>query len=439
MYRTYKFIAGVLVLLMSASFSMAQLIPSQSTTSHYKGRIDDINDIAVALTCEGKNCWGELTYLRSKDQFRLQGTRTDELLELKEFNSNDQCTGYLNGKITGNTIDLKWKNTAETIGHSIHLEASNQKAEFPTFCGDNKWIRSYDGMIQGEAAEMILQRVDNNRILGQIFYKKSKQKLAIKGELTESDNLHLRLISEETQEEIGVLRAIYKGDEELKVSFYNAQNSQSFATFKLQKSLNISCLEYADYYTSYDFLFPKSQSAIFNEIMVLLTKDWVGECRNHTRQMRKKAMSASLRASQRAYSWTDVEMLNKEFISGMLTYHNTWSGTEKTKTFNYNFKTSNRIELADIFKRKFDYNSFIKKYIQEAIKYNPLYKNDPDFRKWILQKDFPFFMLGQEGIYFYTNFHIVYGRQKVLIPYKKLKSNIKKNAPIKSLLMLMKK
>ncbi len=434
---TNKFISGVLVL--SFAFSlMAQTrtsgITSEKITKHYKGRIDDINDITVSLTCEKKNCWGELTYLRSKDQFRLQGTRKETTLQLRELDQKNQCTGYLNGKIIGNSIDLKWKNATETIGHSIRLEEVNKKPEFPTFCGDNKWIRSYKGVIEDGEVEMILQRVDNNRILGQAFLKNEKKKLIINGKLTNNDNLHLRLSDEETLEEIGVLRAVYKSTKELRASFYDTRNIQYFVKFELQKNLNISCLEYADYYTSYDFLFPKSNSAIFNEIMILLTKDWINECRNHTRRMRKKPLETQLRASQRAYGWTDIEILNDEFISGMLTFHNTWSNMEKTNAFNFNFSTNNSIELADIFKRGFNYTDFIKKYIQEEIKKNAFYKSDPNFRNWIMQKDFSFFTLGREGIYFYTDFHIVYDRQKVLIPYKKLKSNIRKNAPIRSLL-----
>ena len=33
---------------------------------HYKGRIDDLNDIALSLAYDGKQCKGQLTYLRSK-------------------------------------------------------------------------------------------------------------------------------------------------------------------------------------------------------------------------------------------------------------------------------------------------------------------------------------------------------------------------------------
>ncbi|MEM1123551.1 MAG: hypothetical protein AAGJ18_24140, partial [Bacteroidota bacterium] len=378
MQRFMQTTVGCFLLVLIASYTQAQTAVkttfTTNKTKYYKGRIDDINDITVSLTCDGKNCTGDFTYLRSRDEFKLQGTIQGNQLQLREFNRVNKCTGYLNGTMEGTSMRLDWKNKEGTVGNSILLKEVARKPDFPTFCGDNKWINAYSGNIKGEAVEMILHRVDNNRVLGTAFFTDRTKKVLIKGTLSEDVNLHLIFVDEQTAEEIGSLRGIYKANRNLNASFYNNQQSQSFAAFTLTKSLGVSCLEYADYYTNYDFLFPKSEDAIFNEVMVLLTNDWIKDCRERSQKIRKQTANATTRSSQRAYSWSDVTLLNESFVSGMLTYHATWLNGELTKTFNYDLTNGENIELANIFKKGFDYEVFIKKEVGQEIIKNPLYK-----------------------------------------------------------------
>lgn len=437
MHHLMKLIVGLVIITIFPVLSTAQTLVKTSLkageTKYYKGRIDDINDITVTLTCEGELCDGYLTYLRSRDKFLLKGVLNGNQIQLKEFNRTNKCTGYLNGKMEGTSMQLEWKNKEGTIGNTIQLEEVVRKPDFPTFCGDNKWINTYSGKINNEAVELILQRVDNHRILGTAYFTDTKKKAIINGTLSIDNNLHLNFVDEKNAATIGSLRGIYKPSQHLSASFYNQQQKQQFVSFKLAKSLAVNCLEYADYYTNYDFLFPKSSNAIFNEFMVLFTKDWIEDCRVNAQEIRKKGTDAELRASQRAYSWTDVALLTEEFMSGMLTYHATWVKGEETKTFNYDLVNGEIIELANIFKKGFDYKQFIKKQVGAEIIKSPIYKKNKDFRNWIKNQEFTYFTLGKEGISFYSDFHIIYDRQRVMISYKKLKANIRKNASIRQL------
>lgn len=406
---------------------------SSSSTTHYKGRIDDLNDVIISLKCLNKKCEGELVYLRSKDRLDLKGSREGNVLDLKELDEDKQVTGYLSGKIEGKQLIVDWENNNRSIGSSITLSQVERKPEFPSYCGNNKWIHAYRGVIKDEEVEMILQKVDNQRILGHIFIPDSKKSWLVNGSLSENNNLQLNLVDEANSKPVGLLRAIYKNDTEISASFYNADNLQSFASFELKKSLGVSCLEYADYFTSYDFLFPKSHNALFNEMMTLLVQDWLVDCRDHTQKMRTQSTTPDRRASQRAYAWSDIEGLNDDYISGLLTYYSTWSGKKESKAFNFDFKSKQNLMLGDIFKRDFDYQVFIQKMIGEEIRKNPYYQNDRGFRDWIKTESFKHFTINGNGLAFFTDFHIVYGRQKIVVPYKKLKSNIRKNSPLREL------
>lgn len=437
MHHFMKVIVGLFISIIFSPLVQAQTLVKTSLktgkTKYYKGRIDDINDVTIALTCNDEICSGDLTYLRSRDKFKLKGTLDGNQIQLREFNRINKCTGFLTGKMEGTFIQLDWKNKEETIGNTIQLEEVARQPDFPTFCGDNKWINAYSGKINNEVVELILQRVDNHRILGTAYYTNTKKKAVISGTLSMDKNLHLNFVDEKTTQPIGSLRGIYKPNQHLSVSFYDQQDKQKFVSFQLQKSLGVSCLEYADYYTNYDFLFPKSSHAVFNEVMVLLTKDWIEDCRVNVQETRKKGTDIELRASQRAYSWTDIALLTDDFVSGMLTYHATWANGEETKTFNYDLTNGEIIELASIFKKGFNYKQFIKKQVGAEIIKMPIYKRNEGFRNWIKNQEFTYFTLGKEGISFYSDFHIIYDRQRIIIPYKKLKANIRKNASVRQL------
>jgi len=56
------------------------------------------------------------------------------------------------------------------------------------------------------------------------------------------------------------------------------------------------------------------------------------------------------------------------------------------------------------------------------------------FKKWLNNQDFKAFNFRYEGIYFATDFHPLYGRQSITIPYKKLKPFFAKNNIVQNFL-----
>lgn len=408
--------------------------PVANNTKYYEGYIDDINKVKLTLRCSSGNCNGDFIYLESGDRFQLQGTQANNRIELIEYDLNSNRSGYLNGRFVGNAIEATWENLERSTGNRLYLqESTNQITRFEN-CGDNKWIQAYRGIIGQKEVEMVLQKADNNRVLGTVYFVKSKKTASIRGELTNNGNLQLNISEESTQRLMGTLRGIYKNSQELSASFYDTKNNQSFASFELENNIGINCLEYADYFSNYDFLYPKSNDALFNQIMAFLTKNWVSECQDKARTIRQKGIRPDLRSSQRGYAWTEVVLYKDYFLSGLLSYNNSWNGEKATKSFNYDFSNRASIELEDIFKNKFDYKSYIKDYIEETLKKDNNFSNDIGFKAWVAEQDFSLFTLGRNGLYFFTDFHIVYGRQKILLPYKKIKSNIKRKSSIKRLI-----
>ena len=408
-------------------------VPVTNNMKYYEGRIDDLNDVKINLNCHKGECLGELVYLRSGDRFNLRGQRKENEVVLEEYDQHQQLSGLLNGEFIGSSLVVSWQNIEQTIGSNIYLKEVTNLHNTLSNCADNKWIQSYTGKIDHREIEMILQKTASNRVEGTAYFIKDKKSCIIRGEVTGNNNLHLNLFDKKHHTPLGSIRAIYRNSGALSASFYDTNNAQSAAAFELIHNIGINCMEYADYYSNYDLIYPHSDDPLFNHIMSFLTKDWKAACKNKADLIRQERAAPTLRASQRGYTWTEVNFYSNDFISGLLTHDNTWEDKKSTKAFNYDFANKASIELEDIFKAGFDYSVFIKEYIQEDFKDNVDYQSDLSFQAWLSQQNFEMFTVGREGLHFFSNFHIVYGRQSVLIPYKKIKANIKKHSTIRRL------
>ena len=416
---------------MGFSQSYTSMPVSNNNTVHYEGRMDDINTVKMTLSCIGSNCSGEFIYIKSGDRFRLAGTINGNQIQLEEYDRNNQRSGFIKGKYMGNAIQAVWENTTQTVGSKVLFKETTPQTTDYSDCGANKWIHSYSGQIDKKEVELVLQKIDNQRIVGAAYFLKDKTKYAIRGELNSNNNLVLNLIDPTNQNQLGSIRAIYKNGQELNASFYNSNNSQSFASLQLDSYIEMNCIEYADYFSNYDFLYPKSHDPLFDQIMSFLIKDWIQECKTTSSSIRNNPSRPDLRASQRGYAWTEITQFKDHFLSGLLTFHNTWNEEKMTKAFNYDFANKASIELEDIFKRKFDYRTYIKDYIRASLLADNTYKYDISYQAWMDQQNFTLFTVGKEGLEFFTDFHSIYGRQSVVLPYKKIKSNVKKKSTIR--------
>ena len=179
---------------MGFSQSYTSMPVSNNNTVHYEGRMDDINTVKMTLSCIGSNCSGEFIYIKSGDRFRLAGTINGNQIQLEEYDRNNQRSGFIKGKYMGNAIQAVWENTTQTVGSKVLFKETTPQTTDYSDCGANKWIHSYSGQIDKKEVELVLQKIDNQRIVGAAYFLKDKTKYAIRGELNSNNNLVLNLI-----------------------------------------------------------------------------------------------------------------------------------------------------------------------------------------------------------------------------------------------------
>jgi hypothetical protein len=400
---------------------------------YYKGQIDGINDVAVTLAYDGKSCKGLLTYLNSREQLRLDGILKGNELTLLEVDQNAAVTGQFEGYIEGKNIHLNWSNIDNTIGSDILLTKILKEPFVPSSCGDDLWIRIYKGIISGSKVDLVLQKDSQNGLKGIAYFEKEDKSFKLNGEIFESE-LHVK-IKDGNNKLKGTLEGVFKNETDISANFFSANGERLPTLFLSVESLEIVCLEYADYLTSYDITFPKIPNYNFNRWMDDLAAQWVKDCRQHSFEVRSVSNSANpkMRSAIRAYAWCDVDFYNEYFISGFITFENTQAKGMEGKAFNFDLKKGKEILLTDLFKEGFDYTAFVTKYLNKEIDQHELY-NNYEFRKWLSKQDFPHFLIHKDGLAFCTSFDRIYGRQQIKIPYAELKPFFKENNVLEGLM-----
>jgi len=389
---------------------------------HYKGRIDDLNDVAITLGFDGTDCKGRLTYLRSNTHFNLNGFIEDGTMFLQELDQQNKVSGVLAGKIAGKTINGSWRNFDGSLGGNLSLIETKKIVKFPSYCGDNKWIRKYQGKIASEDWEILLQKESSNQLTGLIFHKKKNTSYSIKGNVDANDNFTLKAKNQK-----GQIIETFVGQLEQDQLTIGTKKSKKI-TLPPFDGLTVGCVEYADYATGYDITFPKTTNADFNKQMNEETNAWIKACRNHLLKVKKQTTSLDpkIRAAERGFAWGEVEYFSKNVISGFMTFSNTWTPGQKLIAFNFDFENDRMLHLEDIFEKKKDYQKYIRNYIKKEIKDHQLYA-DSDFKQWVKKSDFSYFTIRKDGICFSTKYSMLYGRQSVIIPFQQLQPFLKKS------------
>lgn len=425
----------IFLILLSPTFCFAQkvdakdyvksLFENQSNIQwikHYKGRIDDLNDVAITLGFDGTDCKGRLKYLRSNTYFDLNGFIEDQTIYLQELDRHNKMSGTLSGKISGKTIIGSWKNFDGSRGGILSITETKKIVKFPSYCGDNKWIRKYQGKTANDNWEIILQKESSEKLSGLIFHKKKNISYTLKGNIDTNYNFTLKAKNQKGQI----------------VETFTGQLNQDQLTIGKEKSkkvnllpiegLTVGCVEYVDYATGYDITFPKTTNAAFNKQMDEETNAWIKACRNYLLKVKKQNTSTEpkMRATERGFAWGEVEYFSKKIISGFMTFSNTWTPGQKLIAFNFDLKNDRMLYLEDIFGNKKDYQKYIRNYIKKEIKNHQLY-SDSDFKRWIKKSDFSYFTIRKEGICFSTKNSKLYGRQSVTIPFRQLQPFLKKS------------
>lgn len=402
---------------------------------HYRGRLSDINDVAMTLGYDGTTCKGVLWYLRSQTKFQLKGEIIgDTALQLIEYDSLGLATGRVEGLIAKyDGFKGSWFTLDRTLGESMEMLPSTSEPRYPGYCGDNKWIHKYSGTIGNDDVEMILRRGNNGYVKGTVFYKNDNATYFAEGQLLNREREIFLEIKDVNWNEKAVITAEVDFSSDKISGKVMINNVETTCDLPLFEKMAVGCIEYADFLTKTEITYPKTLNQDFNENIRNQIQDWLTLSIAYTKEFEgnQTMLTASQRSSLRSYCWYEIDCFNSRIVSGKIIQTNTWNNDYKGFSFNYDLVENKAITLNDLFKEGFDYQSFIKNKVKNEVQKRPFY-GDGYYEVWITTQKFDYFTFRREGLVVSTNFNGIYGEQQVTIPYEVIKEHLRDESIIEN-------
>ena len=415
------------LLVFSQTDSIAQRIKSlfpngkMAWIKNYKGRVDDLSDVAIVLGSDGKFCRGYMTYLRSSEKFLLDGTFIGDTLLLTEMDIRNSVSGYLKAVQKGKRIEGVWSNYNGTIGGiQLLMTEVTDLPTIPSFCGDNKWIHGYRGLFGDKEVDILLQKGSFGAMRGTGYFPKTGKSFNIKGTF---DDLKLGMelmLKDDENNKIGSLSLRLKSLNEYVGNFIQPDGKKRYGDMTRNDDISVGCIEFADYVASYDITYPKLKNPKFDLWMQGLVEEWFRINIAYINSIRYDNLDnvPEVRNVARAYGWCDLNYNSADILSGFMVFGNSWTNRQRERVFIYDLVYGKEIFKDDIFLDTKNADEFIKNKIDNGLKTNILY-NEPDFVNWIATQKFDNITIRQEGINF-SSTGMAYGRQGITISYKEL-------------------
>ncbi len=397
---------------------------------HYNGKIDDLHDVTVSLAYDGKHCKGQMKYLRSREIYGLAGYIKNEKIRLHEIDHNKNVSAYIDAKIENNAIVGDWSKHDNSISGNLMLNEANKAITLPTYCGKDKWVRTFSGLIDYKDVDLLLQVQSEGVIQGTAFFYNLNKTYSVIGDIGEQNKINVSIYDEQDNL-YGTLSGYLSKKGIIEAGYTGKDDKQQMCSFWEQKEWPVSCVEYTEYMGSYDITYPRTKHAGFNEWLKRTSDEWLKECRHQIKSHKEsgKKLTTADRLSVRAYGSCDLNFVSTTIVSGSMVLNTSWEDEVEVRAFNYDLKSGKNLTIEDLFEEGFDYQNMVWSYQIDLIKEHKYYK-DYNFRKWLSEESFVAFAIQQDGINFSTGHSPLFGQYKVTVPYDELVEYFKKDSPI---------
>ena len=396
----------------------------------FRGRLDDVSEVVLALGYDGSNCRGYFTYAKSQERFRLSGTLEGVVLLLEEFDTKGENSGHLTGTLQGDQLAADWMNAPNTLGARLDAKEVPSPQPVNQRCGDDKWVNRYVARWNNARVDMVLARVNNGVLNGYLWIEADSRTYTLTGKIFPDQHYEMQALLPN-----GKTAAHLKGSLQVpQTSELEWVGSGEKRSIKLvmRETCQVGCLEYADYGSSYDALYPRSKCENCNKTLDKYVDGWVNQCKNTFTAQKKPATPAN-RNALRASAWYEVTCWTETLFCGYLTFAESWKPETSGQSFNFDLRSGKEITYEDLFTRNFNAKEWFGEYARKESPKMAKFAADPKFREWLAQDGFQMFTIRRDGLELSTLFHPVYGQQTLTVPYTTLKPYMRKDNPIADL------
>lgn len=394
----------------------------------YEGLLEGYHPVMMALAFEDKSCSGYYQFSSSGVSFNLEGDlEEDDTIMFVELDESDQISGYLTGKYSHDQFELNWKDVKKMTELKLQMKRVNAFGEANSYFQEKSLVKmvahSYGKQI--DIWQDVLEKKIN--IVGQNFPYFSFQ-YRCNDDCTKIESKSLRKGSE-----YHTFQMIPFNEEKETLTFFKKDGTKFMFVGEKEETIYMKHKTFADYRVMIDLSYPVTQSFEFNK--------WIEGNINKVQKTLLDEIYDSILDDQgdipderyqfEAYSWYDIDYISKDIISGTITHTKSWKSDTKKIAFIFDNKEQRMLKLRDLFKSKFDYETFMSEFLEEEKNNITVGSPDGPKLKWINDDSFDNISINEMGLICNSDYSVIFGDSKIIIPFEAIKKHLG-NKSIKS-------
>jgi len=383
---------GVIILLFLlgiSSYSQPSLVatktPSTSTVDYiqWDGVLDGSMEVRITLQLDNQEASGYIEYGSNKDRYDLLGAIENNLLNIYQYDDYSKIMGTITGDIGNPNRNWIWSNEAKTSIKPLQPKK-----------GDNNIIL----LFESEEDELFLRPNTRSINSGAIYDH------VMWSEYNCTDQ-NCEIISPEAHDDHE-----FQWDDSNLLTPTLDINDHSYT---LSNTIQYASESYHDSKIAYNFYYPVLENEKFD--------GWIerqmSTCKTNYRIYLDQAAEGSDQLSFKGDFY--ISALDDELISGYLNWSCNNTASVQTAPFIYDIDRSKFYAIGDLLRSDFDYAFFLEQFLNKKKKQS-LNEEDYIIRNALKKKHFKHYVLNQNGIVFFTDFNILFGRRSILVPYTEI-------------------
>jgi hypothetical protein len=388
--------------------------------NNLSGTLDGKHMVDMIIGTDGHTCKGLYTLRNSGTTFFFEGDDHNHELKLVEMTPDFRASGFIYGQYDGEDFSGIWTNADKSMHLPMNLSFVdgfdiNQKYH----CHLHQWQRIYSGKIENKSINMHVSRLDD-----QFLIQVKMDSLQAKDIFPAQDNRVEVLVLKSQLGAINNKSLVIDTADLSKVSLVSLDETgyEVSSILRAEAYLDFECYEYADYHSRFLVQKPILGNKKFDVWMEKNIKDYMDECLATFRAFKPENIGTRERWIQYAEGWVEVDLFQKDIISGTLYLHSSLQSKTKKIPFIYDIRSGKEINLQDLFMKEFNANDYFKNVIVAKKKEIAWSK---EIKEWVKDQTFNNVTLKTEGISFKTEFNSIFGEQEIVIPFNSVEQNLK--------------
>lgn len=132
-----------------------------------------------------------------------------------------------------------------------------------------------------------------------------------------------------------------------------------------------------------------------------------------------------------AEGWVEVDLFLPQLVSGTIYLQSSLESHTEKIPFIYDLKNNRLVSVEELFQDKVLGQTHLRKLVEEKILQTMW---QPLETKWVQNQDFSYYTLSDDGLCCRSEFNAIFGEKTIIIPYEDLRTLLRENSVLKTIM-----